>query len=111
VQFDPPTKVGTQTCRRTVAGYVVSKTGANRAEVPLIVRTPANSARAMLTVIEAAWTNAGYELDRSRINETGFPQLRAHAPEGYDVVATAFVPPRQPAQIDLYAVSQCLRGS
>jgi len=26
-------------------------------------------------------------------------------------VATAFVPPREPSQIDLYAVSQCLRGT
>jgi hypothetical protein len=111
VQFDPPTEVGTQPCRKSIAGYVVGKTGAHRAEVPLIIRTPASSARAMLGVIENAWTKAGYTLDRSRINETGFPQLRAHAPDGYDVVATAFVPPRSPPQIDLYAVSQCLRGS
>ena len=111
VQFDPPTEVGTQTCRKTIAGYVIGKTGSHRAEVPLIVRTPSNSARAMLGVIERAWSKAGYTLDRSRINETGFPQVRAHAPQGYDVVATAFVPPRLPAQIDLYAVSQCLRGS
>jgi len=111
VQFDPPTEVGTQTCRKTIAGYVIGKTGSHRAEVPLIVHTPPNSARAMLGVIERAWSKAGYTLDRSRINETGFPQVRAHAPQGYDVVATAFVPPRLPAQIDLYAVSQCLRGS
>lgn len=111
VTFDPPTKVGTQTCRKTIAGYVTGKTGAHRAEVPLIVRMPKESPRAMLGVIEAAWKKAGYTLDRSRINETGFPQLRAHAPAGYDVVATAFTRPNAAHQIDLYAVSQCLRGT
>ena len=111
VHFDPPTEVGTQPCRKTVAGYVIGKTGAHRAEVPLIVKTPPAKSRAMLDVIKDAWSKAGYRLDLSRINESGFPQVRAHAPEGYDVVATAFVPPRAPAQIDLYAVSQCLRGS
>ena len=35
--FTPPTEVGTQPCRKTVLGYVIGRTGAHRAEVPLIV--------------------------------------------------------------------------
>jgi hypothetical protein len=113
VRFAPPTEVGTQPCRKTVAGFVIGKTGAHRAEVPLIVHAPADeSPAAALDRIGAAWTAAGYQLDRSRIHESRFPQLRAHAPAGYDVVATSFTTTDPSAtQIDLYSVSQCLRGS
>ena len=115
VRFWPPAAVGTQPCRKTVAGYVVGTTGAHRAEVPLIVRTPASrSAPSLLPVIEAAWARAGYRIDRSRIHESRFPQVRATDPQGYDVVATAFASTTNvpaPSQIDLYSVSQCLRGS
>ena len=113
VQFRPPTEVGTQSCRKTLAGYDVGSTGAHRAQVPLIVYPPKNVlAASWLPRIEAVWAKAGYRLDRSRIHETRFPQVRAVTPDGYDVVATAFAPPPQGVtpQIDLYAVSQCLRG-
>jgi hypothetical protein len=113
VHYDPPTKVGTQTCRKTIAGYAIARTGAHRAEVALIVYTPdGTTAQALLGRLEAAWTAAGYRLDRSRAQGKRFPQVRAHAPAGYDVVATAFATSRpEKSQIDLYAVSQCLRGS
>ncbi len=112
--FNPPTEVGTQPCRKTVAGYVYGRTGAHRAEVPLILKVPAGTGRHLLDVIGAAWTKAGYELNRSRLGEDDFPQLRATTPDGYDVVATALTRPPAPGEkstIDLYAVSQCLRGS
>jgi hypothetical protein len=111
VTFHPPTKVGTQPCRKTVAGYTYGRTGAHRAEVPLIVAVPDGSQLRFLGLIANAWTKAGYRVDRSRIDESGFPQLSADTPAGDHVAATAFVPPRSPAQIDLYAVSPCLRGS
>jgi hypothetical protein len=108
-EYQPPTEVGTQPCRKTILGYAVGSTGAHRAEVPLLVSTPAaQSTTALLARIDAAWRAAGYRLDRSRFHESRFPQLRAHAPAGYDVVATALP---TASQIDLYAVSPCLRGS
>jgi hypothetical protein len=114
VRFRPPTEVGTEPCRKTIAGYVIGKTGAHRAQTGTIVYPKPNViASTLLPKIEAAWTKAGYTVDRSRIHETRFPQVSATTPDGYDVSATAFVPP--PAgvtpQIDLYAVSQCLRGT
>ncbi len=152
--FRPPTLVGSQACRKTVAGYVIGKTGARRAEVPLIVYTPDGaSAQDLLEDIAAEWSGSGYELDRSRFGEDRFPQLRATTPDGYDVYATSLVryfdiknPGEQytdyvrraklagvetlsqsswdevpvgrklkdveiATQIDLYAVSQCLRDS
>jgi hypothetical protein len=113
--FTPPTLVGTQTCRKSFAGYAAGSTGAHRAEVPLIVYPPTPAAP-LLADIEVAWKKAGYRLDRSRIHEDRFPQLSATTPDGFKVVATAFAQPRERAptirpQIDLYAVSQCLRGS
>jgi hypothetical protein len=108
-QYQPPTEVGTQPCRKTIVGYAFGTTGADRAEVPLLVSIPASqSTTALLARIGAVWRAAGYRLDRSRLQESRFPQLRAHAPEGYDVVATALP---TASQIDLYAVSPCLRGS
>ena len=112
-KFHPPTEVGTQPCRRTLAGYVVGKTGAHRAEVPLIVYPPAGAiASKWFSGIEAAWTKSGYAVNRSRINQTRFPQISATTPAGDTVTATAFDPPPTGVtpQIDLYAVSQCLRG-
>jgi hypothetical protein len=111
VTFTPPTKVGTQPCRKTVAGYVIGRTGAHRAQVPLIVKVPAGTGRHLLDVIGSAWSKAGYTLNRSRLGESGFPQLRADTPDGYEVVATALTRSSDLSQIDLYAVSQCLRGS
>jgi hypothetical protein len=108
--FTPPTKVGTQPCRKTVFGYVTGRTGAHRAEVPLIVKVEPGTGRQLLDVLADAWTNAGYDLDRSRIDEPGFPQLRARTPEGDEVVATALTRSNEQSQIDLYGVSQCLRG-
>ena len=115
--FRPPTEVGAQPCRKSLAGFGAGTTGAHRAQVPLIVYTPpAGLAEPLLSDIEAAWTRSGYRLDRSRIHEDRFPQVSATTPDGYTVVATAFGQPPPPAakvkpQIDLYAVSQCLRGS
>ena len=115
--FTPPTEVGAQPCRRSLAGFGAGTTGAHRAQVPLIVYTPpAGLAEPLLADIEAAWTTSGYRLDSSRIHEDRFPQVSATTPDGYTVVATAFGQPPPPAakvkpQIDLYAVSQCLRGS
>jgi hypothetical protein len=108
-QYTPPTEVGTQTCRKTIVGYAFGTTGAHRVELPLLVSTAkGQSATSLLARIEAAWRAAGYRLDRSRLHDGRFPQLRAHAPGGYDVVATALP---AASQIDLYAVSPCLRGS
>jgi hypothetical protein len=113
-KFHPPTEVGTQPCRRTFAGYVIGRTGAHRAEVPLIVYPPANAiASKWFPAIEAAWTKSGYQINRSRINQTRFPQISASTPDGDTVTATAFDPTPFGAvtpQIDLYAVSQCLNG-
>ena len=115
--FTPPTEVGAQPCRKSLAGFGAGTTGAHRAQVPLIVYTPpAGLAEPLLSDIEAAWKRSGYRLDRSRIHEDRFPQVSATTPDGYTVVATAFGQPPPPAakvkpQIDLYAVSQCLRGS
>jgi hypothetical protein len=109
--FSPPTKVGAQPCRKSALGFVIGRTGAHRAEVPLIVKVQPGSGRQLLDVLGDAWTNAGYELDRSRIDETGFPQLRARTPDGDEVVATALLRSEEKSQIDLYAVSACLRGS
>jgi len=111
LKFTPPTKVGTQPCRKSVAGYVIGRTGAHRAEVPLILQVPAGTGRHLLDVLANAWSKSGYTLNRSRLGETGFPQLRAETPDGYQVVATAFTRPSDPPRVDLYAVSQCLRGS
>ena len=114
VTFTPPTKVGEQPCRKTVAGYVIGRTGAHRAEVPLVVKVPAGTGRHLLDVIGRAWSKAGYTLNRSRLGETDFPQLSADTPDGYHGVATALTrppPPGENSTIDLYAVSQCLRGS
>jgi hypothetical protein len=111
VRYTPPTKVGTQPCRKTVLGYVIGRTGAHRAEVPLIVKVTPGTGRHLLDVLGAAWEKSGYELNRSRLGEPGFPQLRAHTPDGYDVVATALTRSSEQSQIDLYAVSQCLAGS
>jgi len=108
-EYDRPTVVGTQTCRRTIVGYAVGSTGAHRAEVPMIVSTPVGmSTTTLLARIGTMWRAAGYRIDRSHFHDSRFPQLRAHAPAGYDVVATAFT---AAPQIDLYAVSPCLRGS
>ena len=108
-EYERPTLVGTQTCRKTIVGYAIGSTGAHRAEVPMIVSTPVGmSTTTLLARIGTLWRAAGYRLDRSRFHESRFPQLRAHAPAGYDVVATAFT---AAPQIDLYAVSPCLRGS
>jgi hypothetical protein len=114
VSYAPPREVGEQPCRKTVAGYVIGKTGAHRAEVPLIVKVPVSAAFHLLNVIGDAWTKAGYTVNRSRVAESGFPQLSADTPDGYHVAATALT--RQPSsgqesQINLYAVSQCLRGT
>jgi hypothetical protein len=106
--FVRPTKVGTQPCRRTVLGFVTGRTGAHRAEVPLIVKIEPGTGRQLLDVLADGWVAAGYDLDRSRIDETGFPQLRARTPEGDEVVATALTRSKEQSQIDLYAVSQCL---
>jgi len=111
VTFTPPTKVGDVPCRKKVAGYVIGKTGARRAEVPLVVKVPAGTGRHLLDVIGAAWSKAGYTLNRSRLGESGFPQLSADTPDGYHVVATALTRSSAQSQLDLYAVSQCLRGS
>jgi len=114
VTFTPPTEVGEQPCRKTVAGFVIGKTGAHRAEVPLIVKVSPGSGRRMLDVIANAWSDAGYRLNRSRLGETDFPQLSADTPDGYHVTATALTRPPGPGEkstLDLYAVSQCLRGS
>jgi hypothetical protein len=110
VKFAPPTKVGTQPCRKTALGFTVGRTGARRAEVPLIVKVPPGTGRQLLDVLADKWTTAGYELDRSRIDETGFPQLRARTSDGDEVVATALTRSSEQSQIDLYSVSQCLRG-
>ncbi len=109
VQYDPPRPVsGTQPCRKSVAGYVIGTTGAHRAEAPAIVKTPAGrSAPSFLPLIEHAWRAAGYRIDTSRLGEKRFPQVKADTPDGYHLVATAF---GLAPQIDLYAVSQCLRG-
>src|SRR5436190_4062489 len=111
VTFAPPTEVGEQPCRKTVAGYVIGKTGAHRAEVPLIVKVPAGSGPRLLDVIASAWSKSGYQLNRSRLGESGFPQLSADTPDGYHLAATALTRSTEHSQIDLYAVSQCLRGS
>jgi len=113
VTFRPPSFVGTQPCNKTFASYVVGKTGARRAEVPLLVYTPDGvKAQDLLRDIERGWTDAGYRLDLSRSKEDRFPQVRAITPDGDNVVATAFATADAvKSQIDLYAVSQCLRGS
>src|SRR5262245_28431290 len=108
--FTPPTLVGTQPCRKTAFGYVIGRTGAHRAEVPLIVKVEPGTGRQLLDVLADAWTNAGYDLDDSRLDEPGFPQLRAHTPDGDELVATALTRSSEQSQIDLYAVSPCLRG-
>jgi hypothetical protein len=116
-KFTPPTLVGTQVCRKSLAGFAAGTTGAHRAQVPLIVYPPADTpAEPLLADIEAAWKKSGYRLDRSRIHEDRFPQVSATTPDGFEVVATAFAQLPEPAptvtpQIDLYAVSPCLRGS
>jgi hypothetical protein len=115
--FTPPKLVGTQTCRRSLAGFGAGSTGAHRAQVPLIVYPPADGpVEKLLDDVEAAWKKAGYRIDRSRMGEDRFPQVRATTDDGFQVVATAFAQPPPPApvvkpQIDLYAVSPCLRGS
>jgi hypothetical protein len=106
--FTPPTKVGAQPCKKTAFGFVIGRTGAHRAEVPLIVKVAPGTGRQLLDELADAWTNAGYELDSSRLDEPGFPQLRAHTPDGDQVVATALTRSPELSQIDLYAVSQCL---
>ena len=111
VTFTPPTKVGEQPCRKTVAGFVIGKTGAHRAEVPLFVKVPAGTGRSLLDVLGRAWSKSGYQLNDSRLGETGFPQLSADTPDGYHLAATALTRSSEQSQIDLYAVSQCLRGS
>jgi len=111
VTLTPPTKVGDVPCRKKVAGYVIGETGAHRAEVPLVVKVPPGTGRHQLDVIGAAWSKAGYALNRSRLDESGFPQLSADTPDGYHVVATALTRSPAQSQLDLYAVSQCLRGS
>jgi hypothetical protein len=116
-KFTPPTVVGTQVCRKSLAGFGAGATGAHRAEIPLLVYPPADTpAEPLLADIEAAWKKSGYRLDRSRIHEDRLPQVSATTPDGFRVVATAFAQLPKPAptitpQIDLYAVSQCLRGS
>jgi hypothetical protein len=114
--FDPPTLTGAQVCRRSFAGFGAGTTGAHRAQVPLIVYPPADQpATPLLADIEAVWKKAGYEINRSRLDDTRFPQVSATTPDGFDIFATAFgQPPKKPPikpQIDLYAVSQCRRGS
>lgn len=114
--FTPPTEVGTNACRRSLAGFGAGTTGAHRAEVPLFVFPAADQPAApLLETLATAWKKAGYRVDRSRMGTQRFPQLRATTPDGYSVSATAFAqlpnqPPIKP-QIDLYAVSPCLRGS
>jgi hypothetical protein len=116
-KFTPPTLVGAQVCRKSLAGFGAGTTGAHRAQVPLIVYPAADTpAEPLLADIEAAWKRSGYRIDRSRLHEDRFPQVRATTSDGFQVVATAFGQPPKPApvikpQIDLYAVSQCLRGS
>jgi hypothetical protein len=114
--FTPPTLVGSPACRRSLAGFGAGTTGAHRAEVPLFVFPPADRpARPLLTDLGDAWEKAGYRVDRSRMGTQRFPQLRATTPDGFTVAATAFAQlPGKPTikpQIDLYAVSPCLRGS
>ena len=114
VSFTPPQAVGTLACRKKFAGFVIGRTGAHRAEVPLLVKVDPGTGRHLLDVIGASWRAAGYTLDRSRIDEGDFPQLSANTPDGYHVVATALTRPPaagQRAQLNLYAVSPCLRGS
>jgi hypothetical protein len=111
VTFTPPTEVGTQPCRKTALGFVFGRIGAHRAEVPLVVTVQPGTGRRLLDVLDAAWEKAGYDVDRSRLGEEGFPQLRAKTPDGNTVVATAFTRPGDPPHVNLYAVSPCLRGS
>jgi hypothetical protein len=108
VTFTPPTEVGTQPCRKTAFGYVIGRTGAHRAEVPLVVTVEPGTGPRLLGVLAAAWEKAGYDVDRSRIDEPGFPQSRATTSDGNTVVATAFARPADPPRINLYAVSSCL---
>jgi hypothetical protein len=115
VTYAPPRAVGEQPCRKTLAGFVIGRTGAHRVEVPLLVKVPIGAGRQVLDLIGAAWTHAGYAVNGARLGEVGFPQLRADTPDGYRVVATALTRPPGPGatsqQLDLYAVSPCLRGS
>jgi hypothetical protein len=153
-RYQPPTEVGSQLCKKTIAGYTIGSTGAHRAQVPLIVYPPKDSSLTeMFGDLTASWRKANDAIDRSRENEKRFPQVHAHAAGGNEVIATAFASPfvvKLPfehyadyvrrarvarveaiseaswnrardnqkladvlvtSQIDLYAVSQCLRGS
>ncbi len=105
---DPAT--GTTPCKRTILGYAVGNTGRHRVEAPILVRLDSKiDPRSLLGPIEARWRADGFAVDRSGLSDARYPKIRARTPDGYDVVATALVKPTP--QLNLYAVSKCLRGA
>jgi hypothetical protein len=105
VTVTPPTETGEVTCRKKLLGYAVGSAGTHRAEVPLLVDTPAGTnPRAALTAIEQRWRDQGYDIDRSGLSSERYPKIRARI-DGYEVVATADL---QTPRLTFYAVSPCL---
>ena len=99
---------GPVTCRRHVLGYAVAKAGTRQAESPLSIDLPGDApVGPMLERVAAQWRANGYTVDESRLRNTRFPQVKARVPDGYEVVATGLVAQHQ---LELYAVSRCLRN-
>src|SRR5262245_4992554 len=98
---------GPVTCRRHFLGYAVAKAGSKRAESPLSIDLPENApVRPMLERITEQWRANGFDVDESAIDDKRFPQVRARVPGGYEVAATRLL---AQDQLELYAVSRCLR--
>lgn len=103
----PPERTGLVRCRRTFLGYTIGSTGAHRVEVPMLIELPEGSdARTLLDDVERSWTEQGFAIDDSDRDDDRFPKLRASV-DGYEIVATAMV---ERAQLNLYAISPCVRA-
>jgi hypothetical protein len=104
-----PFATGTTTCRRKFLGYAVGSTGRHRAEAPILVEVDDGAdLRALLNTVDRFWQSEGFTVDRAELSDERYPKIHARTPDGYALTATGITigAPR----LDLYAVSQCLRG-
>jgi hypothetical protein len=94
-------------CKKRFLGYAVGDTGAQQAEVPVVVTLEgAGDGASLLPHIEQYWKSRGYTIDRRGLSDHHFPKVRAHLSNGDLLVATGYV---GFPEVNLYAVSPCVR--
>jgi hypothetical protein len=105
--IDRPTH-GPVTCRRRVLGFAAGDAGSRKVESAESIDLPDDApVRPMLERIANNWRSEGYDVDDAAIDDERFPKVSARVRNGYEVVATRLLAQHQ---LELYAVSRCLRG-